>query len=316
MPRRPPDTDLALRYRFERHIAPLADGVPVWTARARFDGPVPLHDHDFLEIEVVEAGTAEHRTIHACERVGPGRITILHPGHWHGYERPRGLVLRDIYCDPRLFARELAWMAQDARLAPLVPMPMVSSDRERRRVPQGIISWPADARLLARVRRLAAAIARAGARKPLPRAALLGHVLALLDLLADQPPVRALAARGVDPQVSAALSALMGDLAFPWTMGALAAHVGLSASQLVRRMRRSMGQSPLRWLNRARAERLALLLLRDGRPVRELSPQVGWHEPSYAARRFHAAMGMTPSDFRRQRAPVPHVERQAPIVRT
>ncbi len=295
------ETDLGLRYRFAEHIAPLASGVPIWMARSRFVAPVSLHDHDFLEIEIVEQGTAEHVTIRGREAVGVGHIAILHPGHWHGYDRPRGLALCDIYCDTRLFARELSWMAADPLLAALVPPPMVRNDRERRRASQGIITIAADAPLLAQVRRLARAIARTAAATPLPRARLIGHLLLLLDLLAAQAPVRTLSAQRMDSRVAVAQAALSRDLAANWRVSRLAEEVGLSASQLMRRMKRATGRSPLQWLIRARAERLATLLLRDTRPVRELAPLVGWHEPSYAARRFRAIIGCSPAAFRRQR---------------
>src|SRR5580658_3707334 len=150
---------------------------PAWAARGPHRQRVPLHDHDFLEFELVESGEAEHISIHGREHVGPGHLHILHPGQWHGYEEVRSLVLHDIYFPVGLFARELAWMQSDHRLAPIFPMRMPRNDAERRAAPQGVLSMRLDPALFAAVhaccmeiqaliegagsRRLAAVLARA-----------------------------------------------------------------------------------------------------------------------------------------------------------
>ncbi len=82
-------------------------------------GDIPLHDHDFLEIALVTAGHAIHRTIHGQNPLGPGDVVVVQPGQWHAYEQARDLWLFNCCFGTDLLLRELAWVGSDPLLGRL-----------------------------------------------------------------------------------------------------------------------------------------------------------------------------------------------------
>jgi AraC family L-rhamnose operon transcriptional activator RhaR len=45
---------------------------------------------------------------------------------------------------------------------------------------------------------------------------------------------------------------------------------------------------------------MAVRLAAGGRSVAEIGRAVGWHDPNYAARRFRATYGLSPTEYRRR----------------
>lgn len=81
-------------------------------------------------------------------------------------------------------------------------------------------------------------------------------------------------------------------------MATLAEQVHLSGSQLSRVFVASFGKTPLAYLTMLRAEELARLLRTTNMPIGVAAQQVGWSDPSYAARVFRNCVGMTPRAYR------------------
>jgi AraC-like DNA-binding protein len=102
----------------------------------------------------------------------------------------------------------------------------------------------------------------------------------------------------VHPAVQHAMRLLEADLAEPWTLEQLAGRVNLAPGYLVRLFGKSVGLSPMAYLNRIRAERAAGLLIETELPVSTIGTTVGWHDPSHATRRFRSAFGLSPSQYR------------------
>lgn len=109
-----------------------------------------------------------------------------------------------------------------------------------------------------------------------------------------QPGLRA----AVHPAVQHAMRLLEADPAEPWTLEQLGARVNLAPGYLVRLFGRSVGLSPIAYLNRIRAERAAGLLIETELPVASIGAAVGWHDPSHATRRFRSVFGLSPSQYR------------------
>jgi AraC family L-rhamnose operon transcriptional activator RhaR len=62
--------------------------------------------------------------------------------------------------------------------------------------------------------------------------------------------------------------------------------------------------SPLAYLRQMRVQKMAQLLLGTDLSIAEVARAVGWKDPSYATRCFHAAYGVSPTAYRHQHAPV------------
>lgn len=117
---------------------------------------------------------------------------------------------------------------------------------------------------------------------------------------------KALAHRGVvRGHAVAAVKAMHDRLSEPWTLNSLAEEVHLSRFQLVRAFDATLGISPMAYLRRLRAERMARLLAATDLSIAEAARAVGWTDPNYASRCFQTAHGISPTEFRRRQAPPP-----------
>lgn len=260
-------------------------GLPVHVNRPLHEGDVPLHRHDFVEIALVVEGRALHRAIDGLDAVAAGDVLVLPPGRWHAYERCRGLRLANCTFAAELLARELAWTRDDPRLSVLLH----SGAAVRCHLPPGDLAAAVAACEALRT------VAAGAAQRP----AALAHLLLVLAALAPHAPDAPLRA-ALPPGVAAAMAAMDGDLARPWSLAELARRAGCGRAHLVRSFRRATGLPPGAWLARRRGERLAVLLLTTGGSVAALGRQVGWADPNYCARRFRALFGQQPSRYRAQ----------------
>lgn len=288
-----------------------AHGVPVRVTLVPHDGTVALHDHDFIELVVVVAGTAVHHTVGGSADLKRGDLFLLLPGQWHGYERAAGLRIFNCCFGVGILSRELAWVRHDPLIGALFPARLPGPGELTVAARQGVVALRAgEADLNALVPSLEALLALTTGKgdRVRNRAEEVAHLLLVLGRVARVRGdlLRAGGERAEDPAVAAVMLALEEQLAHPWTLDALAQRAGLSRSYLVRLFRRRTGLSPMAWLAQRRAERAAVLLLTTPRGVAEIGAEVGWSDPGYFARRFRAAFGMAASTYR-TRFPLPTV---------
>lgn len=78
----------------------------------------------------------------------------------------------------------------------------------------------------------------------------------------------------------------------------LALAVGLSRSQLHRRLVKAGDESPGRLIRHVRLRRAAELLLDTDRPVSRIAASVGYEDPAHFTRGFKRRYGVTPSGYR------------------
>ena len=75
---------------------------------AKFDrnhGNYRIHDHDFIEIGFITAGTGLHHTVLGDAWMTPGDVFLFRPGAWHGYAKVQGLSLYKCCFDTALLGR-------------------------------------------------------------------------------------------------------------------------------------------------------------------------------------------------------------------
>lgn len=118
------------------------------------------------------------------------------------------------------------------------------------------------------------------------------------------PPVRHGVVRG---HTVTAVGILRDRLAEPWTLDALANEVHLSRSQLALSFDATVGMSPMAYLRQMRVEQLARLLVSTDLSIAEAARSVGWRNQFHASQCFHAAYGVSPTEYRRQHAPPPRI---------
>jgi AraC family L-rhamnose operon transcriptional activator RhaR len=291
-------------------------GVPIHVHTPTHDGDVPLHDHDFFEIAVVQNGVGVHRTIHGEAPVAAGDVFLLHPGQWHAYERSRGLKLCNCLVGIELLTHEIGWARADPLLSPLLPARMPVPGQQTTSAGQGVVTVhlePEDLKACMRqLDELRQVLAQADPVRA--RAEAIGRLLLVLAMLsrahAANPEARAGRSREADPNVITAIQTMEDRLDHDWGLVELARMLELNRSYLVRLFKRHTGQSPMAWLARRRAEKAAVLLLTTDKPIATVGREVGWHDPNYFARRFRAAFGVSARQYRQQ-LPCPALVRPA-----
>ncbi|MFC7554596.1 helix-turn-helix transcriptional regulator [Pseudoroseomonas wenyumeiae] len=85
-----------------------------------------------------------------------------------------------------------------------------------------------------------------------------------------------------------------GNIAFPWTVGALAAQVGMSRSAFAALFTRRVGRPPLDYLAGWRMTLSRHLLLRNEADVASVAAQVGYASPSAFGHAFKRSFGHSP----------------------
>jgi AraC-like DNA-binding protein len=102
-----------------------------------------------------------------------------------------------------------------------------------------------------------------------------------------------------DPHVGAALRAMHGDLARPWTVATLARAAGSSRSGFALRFRALVGETPLGHLARWRMHHASGLLRGGDRGLGQVAEQVGYESEAAFSRAFKRIVGRAPGAVRR-----------------
>ncbi len=118
--------------------------------------------------------------------------------------------------------------------------------------------------------------------------------IALAEL--DGPRVAALR----DPQVAAAVALIHRLRERDWTVGALAGEVGLSRSAFAARFRELVGESPMRYVTRARLAHAAALLHSTDATLAEIARRTGYETEFSLSKAFKRAFGIAPGAYRGQ----------------
>lgn len=102
-----------------------------------------------------------------------------------------------------------------------------------------------------------------------------------------------------DPATTAALQAMHGDPARPWTVATLAAEAGLSRAPFARRFTALLGQPPLTYLTWWRMTTAARLLQESDAPLHAVATRVGYSSEFAFANAFKRRYGTAPGKYRR-----------------
>jgi AraC-like DNA-binding protein len=103
-----------------------------------------------------------------------------------------------------------------------------------------------------------------------------------------------------DPAVAAALRAIHGAPAHPWTVGELGARGGLSRAAFARRFATLVGEPPLSYLTWWRMTTAGRLLRADDMPLRVVAQHTGYTSEFAFAKAFKREYGVAPGQYRRR----------------
>jgi AraC-like DNA-binding protein len=258
------------------------------------DGHHASHDHDFVEIALVLDGAGLHQTLYERRALARGDAFVIRPGAWHAFRDCRRLRVVNCCFQPHLLDRELLWLTEEPRLRLLLwPGTSVGGGIVHVKLLPAGLEVASDT--LGRLTTPSAELAR-----PLR----IAHLLLLLSNLAGHLDRAQLAdaerLAGAPAGVMRVLHLLGNDIARGWTVEELAAEAAVSPSHLFRLFRQIVGEPPMAYLGRLRAEAAARRLLIGPEPVSAIGAGLGWGDPNHFARRFRAHFGVSPTVFRRR----------------
>ncbi|MFI5780100.1 AraC family transcriptional regulator [Nocardia sp. NPDC051570] len=130
---------------------------------------------------------------------------------------------------------------------------------------------------------------------------------ALLDMLLlfilrawfENPESRGRSGVFADAAVSAALRAIHGDPAHPWSVSALSSVAGVSRATLGRRFTALVGEPPLAYLTRWRMLTAARLLRETDAALAAIAHRIGYTSEFAFAKAFKREFGLAPGQYRR-----------------
>lgn len=99
-----------------------------------------------------------------------------------------------------------------------------------------------------------------------------------------------------DPRLARALVAMHEAPGEPWSLERMAERAGMSRTAFANTFREVVGQTPADYLNDWRMA-LAQNRLREGQPIKVLTEELGYANPSALSRAFSAKVGMSPRDW-------------------
>ncbi|EIX9036832.1 AraC family transcriptional regulator [Klebsiella oxytoca] len=85
-----------------------------------------------------------------------------------------------------------------------------------------------------------------------------------------------------------------------WDIEKFMQYCQVSKSQLFRLFQETFNQSPLKWLKNYRLSQARRLLVETEDTIGKIAGLVGYNDPLHFSRDFHRAVGVSPSEFRRQ----------------
>ncbi len=101
-----------------------------------------------------------------------------------------------------------------------------------------------------------------------------------------------------DPAVAAALRAVHGDPARPWTVEELGARAGLSRAAFARRFTALVGRPPLAYLTWWRMTTAGRMLREGDEPLRSIAARTGYTSEFAFAKAFKREYGVAPGQYR------------------
>lgn len=240
------------------------------------------HSHPFHELGFVLEGECDWALGRSRLRVAAGGFVLVPPGRRHREIIPAGAHAR------------LAWVGFDFGAVQVAP-----PEWSQQALAAG--PWAEDLDRLVTTIFAENQSAALGGRE---RAQLsLREVLILVTRAAVSPRPVAVAVNSAEEVARSAARYLTDNLALPLSVQAVARYHSLGAAHFSVVFRRHHGVTPRDFLQRARLDRARELLTTGDQRIKEIAATCGYTDAAHFCRRFKAASGQTPRQYRlRQRA--------------
>lgn len=277
-------------------IVHLRGEADVYAGSHRHFGSYPEHVHSFLEVVLVTGGTGIHNCAFGRNELNEGDVLIVQPGLAHAYTECRDLRLVNCGMKLSLFDRELKWTLEDPRLGPLVAYDRAGGESALLRAHLTKRWYDESLEALRRVETCRLS------NEPTAPSDSLAYLILFLGRLASGAAGswNVVSSGELPPAIKEAASLLRDNLGHDWSLTELAERLHMSPGHISRQFSAAMGQPPLVYLARQRAEAAARRLIASDLPVASIGAEVGWADANYFSRRFKTHFGISPSEYRRR----------------
>jgi AraC-like DNA-binding protein/mannose-6-phosphate isomerase-like protein (cupin superfamily) len=258
----------------------------------------PEHWHRFVEVAIVVGGSGVHVLNDQELPILAGHVFVLPPGFKHAYRNPVGLKLINICFDPdRLGFDETELDDLPGYGALFHVEPRLRSTGHLEHV------LKLEPQELCRIEALALRIVHESRMRPkgfrLMARARLFQLITELSRLYDRPLT---APSSLAHRLAGAIKYLESNFAEEIDLDQLPGKFHFSKRNFYRLFTSVTGQAPLNYLRTHRLKQAYTMLSEDDKTVTEIAFEVGFHDSGNFSRHFQKMFGLTPSEFRKQKA--------------
>lgn len=262
--------------------------------------PYPLHSHDFYELVVIISGKGTHFTRSNSFQLHPGNVFVITPGLEHGYRDVQNLRLYNILFDNKLFEdsfydlRNMPGYHAMLRLEPSYRNDTGISTLMQLTPAQLAEIMP----LLEQMQTECDSIESDIGAQSIAFANLVHLLVVLFRIYAEHPRKDNLTIM----RIADALSYLESHADRPVGTKELMELTNMSASTLNRHFQNATGLSPVEFHIQRRIEMACRLIRASDLSMGEISEATGFNDANYFSRQFRKVMGMSPRQYRNNRA--------------
>ncbi|MDX9939545.1 MAG: AraC family transcriptional regulator [Sphaerochaetaceae bacterium] len=262
--------------------------------------PYPLHSHDFFELVVIVSGKGTHYTVANSFSLLPGNVFVITPGLEHGYRDVENLRLYNILFDIKLFDEAFFDLRNMPGYHALLRIePNYRNDVGISTLMQLTPAQMAEIVPLLEHMQLEADAIETDIGAQTQAFAYLLHLLVILFRIYAEHPRKD---NQTIMRIADALSFLESHTDRPVGTKELMELTNMSASTLNRHFRNATALSPVEFHIQRRIERACRLIRTSGLSMGEISEATGFSDANYFSRQFRKVMGMSPIQYRNNRA--------------
>lgn len=278
------------------------DSLDEFAADGRYDvaahrmvrqGAEERHGHRFLEIVIVEEGSAVHVTEGGAHEVTCGDVFILNPSRTHAYRETRSFAIVNVLARESFMLQLQLEMGVMAGFQSLFNLGHFSSEKggyaARMRLEEGELATTLG--YVDEIERYCKSAAHDG---PVFCHAwgrlLVAHLAALGSRSGSEGRFDALAQ---------AIARVERSIVEPLSLADLVAQSGMSERSFLRKFKEATGRSPIQHQLLCRLRHACSLLANTDLNVTEIALSCGFQDSNYFSRQFSRAQGVSPRAWRR-----------------
>ena len=277
----------------------LDPGFPFHIAYSAFGGDSwEKHSHEFGELVVVRNGHGTHVVGTREYPLEVGDVFYVEPDQAHGYSDLEGLILCNVIFDPKLFLDTCPELQQLPGYHALFHVEPLLRDNHKFTGKLHLTRGQS-----AYVFNMVESMKNEyDVQMPAYESVIRGYLILLVTYLARYYVVQEAVASHEVSNLSRVILYLEANYAEPISLDEIVAQACMSKSTLMRLFHKCYNVSPLAYVRRCRLTKARELLDRGEQSITQIAFNVGFSDSNYFGRLFRKEYGLSPRDYRRERA--------------